>query len=492
MDNIKLDNAAILEALAKLAVSADNPDAASAIANLAAQLGETTLQPEPEEPVGSATLRVGPLHRYLSADDLLDEIFSRFGKLAAPSKIVDSVDDIILGELGPTRTVRAYGYVTYADLSDAKQAQAAMDGHNVCGTSLVVAFATTIPAPYQPEQQEKKYQKKEVIVSPTADRKSTPTPSAVASPSRAAAMPPPSTSTRAASSRATTSPYVLPPTRDIFNAARAPWDNKHYQGKRSPVAHLPYEFRTYYSHSHMVAFEPYDRWARGIDISSDDERALGYDTEEHGDCTDEDWYFGMADGYPTSPAQHVTYLLYCLFGRDNIRDFDIDARRPAAEQMQEFANYGFQGILPSTSYLVRRVVKIAEEAFDDDRKMNPRKRYQMTVVEHARHNPDQAAGWWRDVPPAQPVSAERTAMLREHAAATLQGGWRRRLRRLARQAAGGSDGGAPATAATAPTASRDLDEDDAMLLECATLYNTAGSHESDIEDIEVSDGGSDA
>mgnify|MGYP006974187991 CR=1 FL=1 len=46
MDNIKLDNAAILEALAKLAVSADNPDAASAIANLAAQLGETTLQPE--------------------------------------------------------------------------------------------------------------------------------------------------------------------------------------------------------------------------------------------------------------------------------------------------------------------------------------------------------------------------------------------------------------------------------------------------------------
>ena len=86
-----------------------------------------------------------------------------------------------------------------------------------------------------------------------------------------------------------------------------------------------------------------------------------------------------------------------------------------------------------------------------------------------------------------------SAMLREHAAAALQGGWRRRLRWRARQAAGGSDdGSAPATAATAPTASRDLDEDDAMLLECATLYNTAGSHESDIEDIEVSDGGSDA
>ena len=112
---------------------------------------------------------------------------------------------------------------------------------------------------------------------------------------------------------------------------------------------------------------------------------------------------------------------------------------------------------------------------------------------HAGHNPDVAARWWRDVPPALPVSAERTAMLREQAAAALQGGWRRRLRRLARQAAGGSDdGSAPATAATAPTASRDPDGDDAMLLECATLHNLAGSHESDIEDIEVSDGEPDA
>ena len=41
---------------------------------------------------------------------------------------------------------------------------------------------------------------------------------------------------------------------------------------------------------------------------------------------------------------------------------------------------------------------------------------------------------------------------------------------------------------TYTTASRDPDGDDAMLLECATLHNLAGSHESDIEDIEVSDG----
>ena len=53
------------------------------------------------------------------------------------------------------------------------------------------------------------------------------------------------------------------------------------------------------------------------------------------------------------------------------------------------------------------------------------------------------------------------------------------------------DGSAPATAATAPTASRDLDEDDAML-GVATLHNLAGSYESDIEDIEVSDGEPDA
>jgi hypothetical protein len=50
----------------------------------------------------------------------------------------------------------------------------------------------------------------------------------------------------------------------------------------------------------------------------------------------------------------------------------------------------------------------------------------------------------------------------------------------------------PLTTTWSPTASRDLDEDDAMLLECATLHNTAGSHESNIEDIAVSDGGSDA
>ena len=98
----------------------------------------------------------------------------------------------------------------------------------------------------------------------------------------------------------------MPPSRDLFIADRAPWDNKHHQGKRSPVAHLPYEFRTYYSHSHMVAFEPYDRWARGIDISSDDERALGYDTEEHGDCTDEDWYL-LRHGRRIPDRPRVTY-----------------------------------------------------------------------------------------------------------------------------------------------------------------------------------------
>ena len=52
---------------------------------------------------------------------------------------------------------------------------------------------------------------------------------------------------------------------------------------------------------------------------------------------------------------------------------------------------------------------------------------------------------------------------------------------------GGGGGGAPQTVAIAAP-SRDLDEDDAMLLECATHHNMDGSRESDIDDIDVSEG----
>jgi hypothetical protein len=78
---------------------------------------------------------------------------------------------------------------------------------------------------------------------------------------------------------------------------------------------------------------------------------------------DASYYHGLQQE-PSSRAQHVTTRLHCFLAPAvHVVDFEIDTRRPAAEQSGVFAAYGWPDAPPSPSQILRLMLQAAEAAF---------------------------------------------------------------------------------------------------------------------------------
>jgi len=126
--------------------------------------------------------------------------------------------------------------------------------------------------------------------------------------------------------------------------------------------HLPPFYRQQWlsSYTGIEPLEQYDAWLHGKDITWPRDN-------EYED--DEEFYQGDEQGGSSdSPAQWVTVLLSrVLGGREKL----FDARQPASEQLDAFAERGWPDGPPSTSWVMQRLTEIAEA---DHAQMLARKR----------------------------------------------------------------------------------------------------------------------
>ena len=106
-----------------------------------------------------------------------------------------------------------------------------------------------------------------------------------------------------------------------------------------PTAHLPYDFR--FSRAQFETLELYDQWVRGTVLQVDD-----FDFDLH-----------LDDGEYRCPAGRVTWLLRLVSSDVWLSDSEqLDARRPAAEQLATFEQLGFTSV-PSPGRLLLRFKK---------------------------------------------------------------------------------------------------------------------------------------
>ena len=114
----------------------------------------------------------------------------------------------------------------------------------------------------------------------------------------------------------------------------------------------------------------YDVWMRGGSL-----RGLPADSSDSEGELDDSGNAGFDDA--RSRAQILNRVLHNVLATDygrmksaatptpmSFEEFEIDARRPAAEQYEIFARYGWTDGPPSPLYLQRRMVQLARERYE--------------------------------------------------------------------------------------------------------------------------------
>ena len=121
--------------------------------------------------------------------------------------------------------------------------------------------------------------------------------------------------------------------------------------------HLPKAHRQRWTPSYNPTgspFERYDEWMRGKDLCSIDPDFFGWRDEES-------YERNLEQGDPDTPAQWVACALAAAFNLRSALYLKLDPRRPAHEQLDAFAEYGWADGPPSTSWLMTRLTGVMEE-----------------------------------------------------------------------------------------------------------------------------------
>jgi hypothetical protein len=121
--------------------------------------------------------------------------------------------------------------------------------------------------------------------------------------------------------------------------------------------HLPKVCRQRWTPSYNLTGHPverYDEWMRGKNLCNIDPDFFGWRDEES-------YERNLEQCDPNTPAQWVASALAAAFNLRSALHLKLDPRRPAHEQLDAFAEYGWADGPPSASWLMTRLTGVMEE-----------------------------------------------------------------------------------------------------------------------------------